>query len=231
MSQPFELRIARKDFRTAGGATVEVLREVALDLPAGSVTALVGPSGSGKTTLLHILLGLDRDFEGSVTGRPERIGVVFQEPRLLPWRTVRQNLDLATSSMGAPPADAALLAALGIADAQERYPAELSLGMARRASLARALAIRPDLLVLDEPFVSLDEATAARMRELVGRVIRERPVTTLLVSHDLDDALALADRVVVLAGRPARVGRIVELPAGEARDRAALATLRQRLAG
>jgi NitT/TauT family transport system ATP-binding protein len=214
-----------------GSAQVHALRGVSLDVHPGEILMLMGPSGSGKTTLLHILLGLDRDFEGRVTGRPERIGVVFQEPRLLPWRTVRQNLDLATASMGAPPADAALLAGLGIADAQDRFPAELSLGMARRAALARALAIGPELLVLDEPFVSLDEATAARMRELVGRVIRERGVTTLLVSHDLDDALALADRVVVLAGRPAGVGRIVELPAGQARDGAALATLRQRLAG
>ena len=181
-------------------------------MPSGQVAALVGPSGCGKTTLLRIIVGLDRDFEGSVELPPHgRLGVVFQEPRLLPWRTVEQNVRLA-----APQADeaalSALFATLGLAEHRRHYPGELSLGLARRVALARAFALKPDLLVLDEPFVSLDAALAARLRAELVELVSRRPVTTLVVTHDIDEAIALADRIILLSPSPARILADVAIP-------------------
>lgn len=176
----------------------------------GEVVALVGPSGCGKTTLLRIIVGLDRAFEGSVKlPAPGRLGMVFQEPRLLPWRTVEQNVRLA-----APRASEAVLttlfATLGLAEHRYHYPSELSLGLARRVALARAFAIEPDLLVLDEPFVSLDAPLAERLRAGLIELVSSRPTTTLLVTHSIDEAISLADRVFLLSPSPARV--IAQIP-------------------
>ena len=182
-----------------------MLGELAFSLANGEVAALVGPSGCGKTTLLRIIAGLDSDFEGSVALPAHgRLGMVFQEPRLLPWRTVEQNVRLA-----APQAtDAALgtlFQALGLAAHRDHYPGELSLGLARRVALARAFAVEPDLLLLDEPFVSLDDALAARLRDELADLVNRRPVTTLLVTHDVEEAIGLADRLLLLSLSPARV--------------------------
>jgi ABC-type nitrate/sulfonate/bicarbonate transport system ATPase subunit len=182
-----------------------VLGELAFSLAGGEVAALVGPSGCGKTTLLRIIAGLDGDFEGSVALPAHgMLGMVFQEPRLLPWRTVEQNVRLA-----APQAtDAALdtlFQALGLAAHRDHYPGELSLGLARRVALARAFAVEPDLLLLDEPFVSLDDALAARLRDELADLVNRRPVTTLLVTHNVEEAIGLADRLLLLSLSPARV--------------------------
>jgi ABC-type nitrate/sulfonate/bicarbonate transport system ATPase subunit len=223
---PLELSIRRKLYRRAGAAPVEAVRDLVLDFPAGSVTALFGPSGCGKTTALRILMGLDPEFEGEVRHRPPRLGVVFQEPRLLPWRSLGDNLRIVARAAGLPePPVEALLSRVGLAGWAGHYPRELSLGMARRAALARALAVEPELLVLDEPFVSLDEATAVQLRALVGAVLAERRVTAVLVTHALEDAAALADRIAVLTPRPARLQRLVTVPRGD------LAGLRAALAG
>ena len=182
-----------------------MLADVSLSVARGEVAALIGPSGCGKTTLLRIVAGLDTDFEGAVR-RPAhgRLGVVFQEPRLLPWRTVEQNVRL-VAPLASETALDSLFGALGLSGHRRHYPGELSVGLARRVALARAFAVEPELLVLDEPFVSLDAELAARLRaELAGLVIR-RPVTTLLVSHDVDEVIGLADRIFLLSGRPARV--------------------------
>ena len=199
-----EVDIRRKTFPGARGAPVEALREMAFSLPAGAFGALIGPSGSGKTTTLRIIAGLDPAFEGAVS-RPGqgRLGIVFQEPRLLPWRTVEDNVRIAMQAAGVEPGEEEpLYAMLGLAQHRDRYPGELSLGLARRASIARAFAVRPDLLLLDEPFVSLDSETATRLRgELATLHARTHP-TTLLVTHDLDEALLLADVVFVLGGEP-----------------------------
>ena len=182
-----------------------MLGELAFSLGNGEVAALVGPSGCGKTTLLRIIAGLDNDFEGSVALPAHgMLGMVFQEPRLLPWRTVEQNVRLA-----APQAtDAALgtlFQALGLTAHRDHFPGELSLGLARRVALARAFAVEPDLLLLDEPFVSLDDALAARLRDELADLVNRRPITTLLVTHNVEEAIGLADRLLLLSLSPARV--------------------------
>lgn len=187
----------------------DVVRGVALTLRRGETLALVGPSGCGKTSLMRIVAGLDDDFDGERrVPAGARLSMAFQEPRLLPWRSVRFNVALALppAERNGPRPDAALAAA-GLGDAGDRFPGQLSLGMARRASLARALVVAPDFLLLDEPFVSLDEATAARMRALTAAALDEgaAPPGVLLVTHDLREAAALADRAVILSPGPAEV--------------------------
>jgi ABC-type nitrate/sulfonate/bicarbonate transport system ATPase subunit len=212
-----DVSIKQKSFSAASGGKLEVLRDMAFTLKAGGVGALVGPSGCGKTTLLRIITGLDPDYAGTVH-LPDhgKLGMVFQEPRLLPWRSVEQNVRL-----GAPDAtDAeldALFGALGLAAHRQHFPGELSLGQARRVALARAFAVKPDLLVLDEPFVSLDAALAQHLREELAALVTSRKVTTLLVTHDIDEAIGLADRLFLLSPSPAHV--IAEVPIGRPRGR------------
>jgi ABC-type nitrate/sulfonate/bicarbonate transport system ATPase subunit len=206
-----EVCIKQKIFRAASGDNLHVLGELSFGLGNGEVAALVGPSGCGKTTLLRIIAGLDRDYQGSVTLPADcRLGMVFQEPRLLPWRTVEQNVRLA-----APQAtDAALdtlFQMLGLAAHRSHFPGELSLGLARRVALARAFAVAPDLLVLDEPFVSLDAALADHLRSELIELVARRPVTTLLVTHDVEEAIGLADRLLVLSASPARILAVVPI--------------------
>jgi NitT/TauT family transport system ATP-binding protein len=204
-----EVSIKQKLFRAASGQSLHVLGELAFDLGHGEVAALVGPSGCGKTTLLRIIAGLDRDYQGSVTMPPHsRLGMVFQEPRLLPWRTVEANVRLAAPLVTDAAVDA-LFATLGLLVHRNHFPGELSLGLARRVALARAFAVEPDLLVLDEPFVSLDAALAERLRAELVELVSRRPVTTLLVTHDLEEAIGLADRLLVLSGSPARMLAVV----------------------
>ncbi len=232
-SDRLEVAIAEKTYPGARGAPVTALRDLAFTLGAGLVGALIGPSGGGKTTTLRIVAGLDDDFRGTVR-RPGqgRLGIVFQEPRLLPWRTLEENVALAVEAAGLPAgSEDPLYAMLGLSDHRDRYPGELSLGLARRGAIARAFAVRPDLLLLDEPFVSLDPETALRLRgELAELQARTRP-TTLLVTHDIGEALALADHVFVMGGSPGRIvaAMPISLPR-DLRDAAALADLRADLA-
>ncbi len=182
-----------------------MLNDLSLSLAGGEVAALVGPSGCGKTTLLRIIVGLDHDYEGNVRLPAHgRLGIVFQEPRLLPWRTVEQNVRLAAPDASDESLDA-LFATLGLSEHRRHYPGELSLGLARRVALARAFAVEPELLILDEPFVSLDAALSSRLRAELVELVGRRPVTTLLVTHDVEEAIGLADRIFLLSGSPARV--------------------------
>jgi NitT/TauT family transport system ATP-binding protein len=200
-----EARVAKKSFRTASGQSAPVIAGLTFALEEGETGALIGPSGCGKSTLMRILAGLDRDFDGSVQVPAHgRVAMVFQEPRLLPWRSLEDNVRLAAPE--ATEAEvAALFAALGLAEHRTHFPGELSIGLARRASLARALALRPTLLLLDEPFVSLDAPLARQLQRDMARLVETRVMVTVLVTHDVDEAIALADRIFVLSPRPAHV--------------------------
>lgn len=200
-----DVSIARKRFIGADGEPIEVLGDLSFSVEPGEFVCLLGPSGCGKTTSLRIVLGLDHDYDGAVEVHGRRIAAVFQEPRLLPWRTVEQNVRLALPDGEAQKPLDELFAALGLADMRVRFPGELSLGLARRAALARAFALEPDLLVMDEPFVSLDARTAEGMRRVLLDVWTSRPTTVLMVTHGVRESLDLADRLVFLTPRPARV--------------------------
>jgi ABC-type nitrate/sulfonate/bicarbonate transport system ATPase subunit len=225
-----EIAIERKSFRNAVGNDVEILKDLAFSLDVGEVGAIVGPSGCGKTTLLRIIAGLDQDFRGSVALPAHgRLGMVFQEPRLLPWRSLRDNIRIAAPQAGDDEINA-LLVMLGLQEHADHFPGELSGGLARRAALARAFAVQPDLLVLDEPFVSLDAALAARLRDELAEMVTLRPVTTLMVTHDLDEAIRLADRIILFSSPPAHViGEVtVEAPRLH-RSAADIASIRARI--
>jgi ABC-type nitrate/sulfonate/bicarbonate transport system ATPase subunit len=205
-----EVAIRQKAYSAATGGTLRVIDGLSFSLGKGEVGALVGPSGCGKTTLLRIIAGLDADYEGEVH-LPDhgRLGMVFQEPRLLPWRTLEHNVRLAAPQVTDDELTS-LFAALGLSAHRQHYPGELSLGLARRVALARAFAVNPDLLLLDEPFVSLDDALATRLRDELAELVTRRPVTTLLVTHNVEEAIALADRLFLLSPSPTRV--MAELP-------------------
>ncbi|QXP86191.1 ATP-binding cassette domain-containing protein [Methylococcus sp. Mc7] len=212
------VRIVRKLYRVpTSRENPAVIENLELNLAHGEFVCLVGPSGCGKTTLLNIVAGLDREFEGSVdfgedAGDRPHTAYVFQEPRLLPWRSVRQNIELALPK-GETDREHVdhLLDILGLTHAQHQFPERLSLGMSRRAALARAFAVRPALLLMDEPFVSLDAATSRRIRELLLAVWQERPHTVLFVTHDVREAIALADRLVFLTDHPMRIQQQVSV--------------------
>ncbi|MFE6910755.1 ABC transporter ATP-binding protein [Streptomyces erythrochromogenes] len=194
-----------------------VLEKTDLELPAGSFTALLGPSGCGKSTVLGAVAGFVPPATGRVTAgsRPVRgpgpdRGVVFQHYALFPWRTARGNVEFALKRLGLPRAERRrraldALAEVGLADGTDKYPAQLSGGMQQRVALARALAAEPEVLLMDEPFGALDTLTRTRMQHLLRELWQRRGTTVLFVTHDIDEALALAQRVVVLGGAPGRV--------------------------
>ena len=200
-----DVRIAQKTFSATLGGTRCVIADLAFRLGYGELGALIGPSGCGKTTLLRIIAGLDRDYAGTVQlPRHGKLGMMFQEPRLLPWRTVEENVQLAAPD-ATPDALAALFDIAGLTTHRRHYPGELSFGLARRVALARAFAVEPDLLLLDEPFGSLDSTLAAQLGQALVELVVRNPVTTLLVTHDIDEAIGLADRLFLLSASPCRV--------------------------
>lgn len=173
-----------------------ILRNLSFTLEEGEVLAILGPSGIGKSTLLRILAGLDPDFDGHID-RPQRLAMVFQEPTLLPWRTALQNLTLTTGVQ--PDAAASALARVGLQGKEGFYPRQMSLGQQRRLSLARAYAARPRLLLLDEPFVSLDADLVEGMLTLTQDLIREQCPATVFVTHSATEARRLATRTLSLS--------------------------------
>ena len=224
MTAAITARDVAKQFKGA-----PVLRSLSLDIRPSEIATLIGPSGCGKSTLLRLISGLERDHTGElgVAGRPivgpdRRVGFLFQEPRLLPWLTVRENV-----ALGLPPEErrgsdariAALLAQVQLDGTGHLLPRQLSGGMAQRAALARALAAEPDVLLLDEPFSAVDAITRARLQALMISVWRRTRITMLLVTHDLDEALQLSDRIFVLSDRPATVIDVLSIDAPRPRDR------------
>lgn len=195
----------------AYGEGALILEDLHFTIGDGQIAALLGPSGVGKTTLLKMLAGLEGRYNGRIeygarNGVDQRIGMVFQEPRLLPWLSVRDNVTLVLSD-SADDADWVdeLLAAVQLSQSANTLPNQLSGGMQRRVALARAFAVRPHLLLLDEPFVSLDPPTAGELRRYLLQLWRTLHPTVVLVSHDIEDAITLADRLLFLSSGPARV--------------------------
>ncbi len=233
-----EITVREKRFPAVGEApALTVFRDLRLAGRRGELICLFGPSGCGKTTLLNIVAGIDRAFEGVVrlpgsgAATGARIGYVFQTPRLLPWRTVEQNVRLVAPEGAAAARIEHLLAETGLAEFRHVYPPRLSVGMRRRAALARAFAAEPDMLLRDEPFVSLDGPTARRLRRLLLDIWARAPTTVLFVTHDLTEAIELADRIIFLSDLPARV--VADVPVNiprDERDTGAVARFRERLA-
>lgn len=228
--------IINKSYPAAGQAGLHrAIADLKLSLPSNEFICLVGPSGCGKTTLLNIIAGLDRDYSGEISVEQQhkapKIGYVFQNPRLLPWRTVRENITLTLSSDYDPKTVDALLETMQLTQAQHVYPERLSLGMSRRVSIIRAFAVDPDVLLMDEPFVSLDAPTARQVRELLIGLWQQRPHTVLFVTHDLREAIALADRLIFLSPPPMQaLSEIrVDIPRNIRDDETAIEAFRQKL--
>jgi len=204
-------------------ALTEVLADVGLDLHAGETLALVGPSGCGKSTLLHVVAGLLTPTEVLMHSEFRGIACMFQEPRLMPWKTALDNIALGLKALGVPKAArrkqaAALGHRMGLAPEDlAKYPHELSGGMQSRVSLARALVIRPDLLLLDEPFSALDVGLKADLYGLLEEQVRQQRTAVLMITHDLMEAVRLADRILMMVPNPGRVVRefTLELPRAE----------------
>lgn len=202
-----------------------VLEDIDLELPPGRILALVGPSGCGKTTLLHLAAGLLTLQTGTLDNGFVRPAVMFQQPRLLPWKTTRDNIALGLKAGGLPRAECLMRAqamgrAVGLdADALEQFPHQLSGGMQSRAALARALVLEPDLLLMDEPFAALDIGLKAQLHRLLLDHQAARGVAVLMITHDLMEAVRLADAIFVMASDPGRIVHrfALDLPAA-ARD-------------
>lgn len=207
-----EVRIATKAYRGETGPGREVLRDIAFSASPGAVLALFGPSGTGKTTTLRVVTGLDADFTGHIKRPSRRLGVMFQEPNLAPWLTVDDNLRLVVTDGVPEPDIPAILDEVGVAGTGRSLPRQLSLGMARRVAFARALAVSPGVLVLDEPFASLDRQAASGLASVIRHRADDMGTTVLLATHDLDHVLPIADRILILFGQPATLVADVALP-------------------
>jgi NitT/TauT family transport system ATP-binding protein len=211
MSARLVFRNIGRTFHAGRDATVAV-KGVNLSLERGSFTAMVGQSGCGKSTLLHIAAGLDTGYEGSFAREPATatLACLFQQPRLLPWRSARNNVAFVLEARGAGKREARrradeMIDLVGLSAAAGKFPAQLSGGMQQRVSLARALAVDPDLLLLDEPFAALDELTATRLRGELVCLCSEKERTVLFATHNIQEACYLADRVIVLSAQPGTV--------------------------
>lgn len=228
---------------TLNGQRLNVLRDLQLDVRGGEALAIVGPSGCGKTTLLRVLAGLENPDKGAVLidGHPvQGVGteraIIFQEPRLLPWLTVLGNVSFGLQVRGTPRDSAEARARhyirlVGLAEFETAFPRQLSGGMAQRVGIARALTVQPEILLLDEPLGALDAMTKLTMQEELARIWREEKVTMVLVTHDLEEAIYLADRVLVMPREKGAIPRLIEIDITHPRDRneASFVQMRRRL--
>jgi ABC-type nitrate/sulfonate/bicarbonate transport system ATPase subunit len=220
MRPKIEVRSVSKKFQTRGGA-VPVLDDLSFSVADGEFVAVIGPSGCGKSTLLSVLAGFERPDSGEVrvddqtVREPRRKGIfIFQQPSLFPWLDLEQNV---VFGLNGEPAEtrrslvAHYIALVGLEGFERAFPNQLSGGMQQRAELARALIVKPEILYLDEPFGALDALTRLRMRAELLRILSRERHTVLLVTHDVEEALHLADRVLVLSARPARIQQVIEV--------------------
>lgn len=203
----------------SGREAVPAVEEVSFSVGDGEMVAVVGPSGCGKTTLLLAIDGLVRPTSGrvliegeEVRGVRRDVALILQDAGLLPWKTVRENAELALRIQKRRESVDGILAALGLNGFERRFPAELSEGMRRRVGIARALALRPRVLLMDEPMANLDSLTRERIQNLLLDLWWEMRFTAILVTHDIEEAVFLGQRIVVLSPRPARVRAVVENP-------------------
>jgi ABC-type nitrate/sulfonate/bicarbonate transport system ATPase subunit len=225
------------------GQRLNVLKNLSLDIRGGEALAIVGPSGCGKTTLLRVLAGLETPDTGGVLidghevkGVGTERSIIFQEPRLLPWLTVLGNVSFGLTVRGVARAESEerarrYIRLVGLAEFEAAYPRQLSGGMAQRVGIARALTVQPEILLLDEPLGALDAMTKLTMQEELARIWREEGVTLILVTHDLEEAIYLADRVLVLPKERGAVPRLIEVGLPRPRDRseARFVEMRRRL--
>ena len=214
-----------KSFETRSGGTVEALRDVSLDCAPGSFTALIGPSGCGKSTILRLALGLETADGGNIAVNGKLpaeatasgvTGVAFQDAALLPWRSAEANIALPLDVLGLKRADYTgrikeLIALVGLTGFERALPGELSGGMRQRVAIARALVTSPKVLFLDEPFGALDQILRRQMNIELQRIWTETKATTLLVTHGIDEAVFLADRIAVMQSRPGRIATLIEI--------------------
>ena len=233
-----ELKGVSKEFRINRERSVLALGAMDLTIREGEFIALLGPSGCGKSTILNLVAGLDEPSTGTVTvdGLPplqlqakQQLGIAFQEHALLPWRSVEGNLELPFQIAGRKPDRehiAGLIELVGLKGFESARPSQLSGGMRQRVSIARALCLDPKLLLLDEPFGALDAVTRRSMNLELQRIWQEKQITTILVTHTVEEALFLADRVLVMSGRPGRIVREVQVPFPRPRT---VETMRQEL--
>ena len=207
LDTPLRVQIKDKTFSRDHDQQSQILCDVEFTLQKTELVIITGPSGCGKTTLLNLIAGLDRDYQGTISLPPHHqndlaLSYVFQEPRLLPWRTVRENITLAMKKPDQQERVTWLLEKMKLQHAANQYPKTLSLGMCRRVALARAFAPQAPLLLMDEPFSSIDELTAVQLRRLLLSQLELMPRTVLFVTHNLREALTLGDRLLILANQP-----------------------------
>jgi sulfonate transport system ATP-binding protein len=213
------------------GRELKVLDQIRLSVKSGEFVSIVGASGCGKSTLLRIVAGLDTQYQGSVayqgapiTGTDLGRGIVFQEHRLFPWMTVEENIALAFSATRTSREEReervkAQIEIVGLQGFEKAYPHQISGGMSQRVAIARALVLRPQLLLLDEPFGALDALTRLKLQQELERLWEKEGMTTILVTHDVEEAVFLGDRIVVMTSHPGRIKRIVPVPLARPRER------------
>ena len=209
-----EIRVTHKAFVES-----TVLRDIDLSLQAGEIVSLLGPSGCGKSTLLRIAAGLERDFQGKVNRLQGEVAFVFQEPRLMPWLTVEQNIGFSDDGHYDRVWVRQLIDEVGLTGFAEALPKALSGGMAQRVAIARGLYSHPAVLLLDEPFSAVDAFTRMKLQDLLLQLASRHAITLLLVTHDVDEALYLSDRVLVMGSRPGRIVHELTVGLNTPRDR------------
>lgn len=218
-----EISSVSKVYHTDDGQAVQALDDISITLKKGEFVSIIGPSGCGKSTLFNILGGMLGEYEGEVrvageliSGSHRHIGMVFQEESTYPWRTAQENVELPLEIEGVPKKERAerareLIKLVGLEGFESRYPSELSGGMKQRISIARTLAFQPQILLMDEPFGALDEQTRVLLGDKILQICAEINQTTLLITHNITEAVQLSDRVIVMSFRPGRIKRVIDI--------------------